>query len=87
MTGSDRPFITLPADQPDYETLTELTMEQKAALPARFHTPVFSDAQPPLFLCRVCWDGETSQITTWPCASALKAGWDVFGPDREAGRG
>lgn len=79
---SDRPFITLPADQPCYEELTELTMDEKAALPTRFHSPVFSDGQPPLFICRVCWDGEDCQITVWPCPSALRQGWNLFGDEK-----
>jgi hypothetical protein len=76
-----RPFITLPSDQPSYETLTDLTMEQKSALPARFHTPVWTDSTPGAFICTVCWvEGE---MVSWPCPPALRRGWDVFeGPRR-----
>lgn len=80
---NSRGFFTLPADQPDYETLCDLTMEQKAALPPRFHTPVWSDSSPGAFVCRVCWDGDEMVVTEWPCASALARGWDVFGMDRQ----
>jgi hypothetical protein len=74
--ADERPFITLPSDQPTYEALTDLTMEQKAALPARFHTPVWSDSTPGAFICSVCWvEGET---VSWPCLPALSRGWDVF---------
>ncbi len=75
-----RPFITLPADQPSYETLTDLTMEQKAALPARFHIPVWTDSIPGAFICTVCWvEGE---MVSWPCRSALSRGWDLFDDPR-----
>lgn len=64
-------------DVPDWEALTELTMEQKAALPARFHTPVFDDlGQPNLWLCAVCWD--EGVVTKWPCTTAYKKGAEVF---------
>ena len=76
------PFITLPDDQPGYEELGELSMPEKAALPARFHTPEWMDSTPGLFVCRVCWDGDDMVVTDWPCATAEKAGRDVFGPDR-----
>ncbi|NUR80749.1 MAG: hypothetical protein HOQ21_09935 [Dermatophilaceae bacterium] len=80
----DRPFITLSIDQPDYETLVDLTMEEKTALPVHFHTPVWSNSTPGAFICRVCWtEGE---MTSWPCAGALREGWNVFGPERKARR-
>jgi hypothetical protein len=77
---TERPFITLPSDQPSYETLTDLTMEQKAALPARFHTPVWTDSTPGAFICTVCWvEGE---MVSWPCQPALSRGWDLFDDPR-----
>ena len=72
------PVLVLPPDQPGSEELYELTMQEKAALPARFHTPHFLDGKPPLFICRVCWDGEEMTVTAWPCSSALARGWDVM---------
>jgi hypothetical protein len=81
---SDRPFITIPPDQPDYETLTGLTMEQKAELPGRFHTPIWSNSTPGAFICRVCWtEGE---MTSWPCKAALNAGWSLFDHDQRGRR-
>lgn len=68
----------LPApDMPDFEDLADLTDEEKAALPARFHIPVWSgDASPHAWICQVCWgDGWTSG---WPCATAHKHGGEVF---------
>jgi hypothetical protein len=64
-------------DAPGYEELAEMTLEQKAALPARFHIPVFDDCgSPKAWLCAVCWDeGVTSQ---WPCATACQKGAEVF---------
>jgi hypothetical protein len=64
-------------DAPDFEDLAELTLEQKAALPARFHVPRFVDsATPQMWLCAVCWDeGGASQ---WPCATASEKGAEVF---------
>lgn len=77
----DLPYIALPTDQPDYEFLSELTMEQKQALPGRFHTPVWSCSTPGLFICRVCWtEGE---MTGWPCKPALAAGEQVFGTEQQ----
>jgi hypothetical protein len=72
----DLPFIALPTDQPHYEQLADMTMEQKRALPGRFHTPVWSMTTPGLFACRVCWvEGE---IVSWPCEPALAAGEHLF---------
>lgn len=75
----EKPFITLPADQPWSEELSDLTMEQKAALPLRFHTPQWANTTPPAYLCRVCWiEGEA---TGWPCPTARDAHDDVFGEE------
>lgn len=64
-------------DAPGYEVLTEMTMEEKAALPARFHIPVFDDlGRPKAWLCAVCW--EEGVATRWPCATAQKHGTEVF---------
>lgn len=82
---ADQPFITLPADQPDYETLIDLTMEEKTALPTRFHTPVWSNSTPGAFICRVCWtEGE---MVSWPCKGAMHEGWMLFGTERQVPRG
>lgn len=75
-----RPFITLPPDQPNFEAIGEMSREELAALPARFHTPEWSLSTPGAFVCRVCW-GE-GWMTTWPCPSALADGEGVFGPER-----
>jgi hypothetical protein len=82
VSSDNAPFLTLPSDQPDYETLSDLSMEEKEALPARFHTPVWSDSSPGAFICRVCWT--EGVMTGWPCAPALKSGWNLF--DREVTR-
>ncbi|MFE9127049.1 hypothetical protein ACFYOF_16790 [Streptomyces sp. NPDC007148] len=68
----------LPApDAPDYELILEMTEEQRAALPPRFHTPVFMDSSTPtMWVCAVCW-GE-SWTTQWPCAAACQNGTRVF---------
>lgn len=64
-------------DAPSYEDLTDLTLEQKAALPARFHVPVFEDlGSPKAWLCAVCWDEGT--VSRWPCATASEKGAEVF---------
>lgn len=61
----------------------DLTAEEKAALPARFHTPAFDNlGRPNAWLCRVCWgDG---WVTQWPCATAQKHGAEVFTADHLA---
>lgn len=79
-----QPILVLPADQPDYETLTDLTMEQKAALPRRFHTPVWMDSIPGAWCCRVCWT--EGVVTGWPCDTASERGHEVFGPEVQADR-
>lgn len=74
----------LPApDAPCYEVLTYQTVEEAAALPARFHIPVFMDtATPKSWVCAVCWgDGWN---TSWPCPAAQKHGTAVFTPDYHA---
>ncbi|MCP3017270.1 hypothetical protein NGM33_28465 [Nocardiopsis dassonvillei] len=64
-------------DHPSYEDLVELTLDQRAALPARFHTPWFdADGQPNSWLCAVCWDEGT--VTQWPCKTAQENGREVF---------
>jgi len=64
-------------DMPGYEDLVEMTMEQRAALPARFHIPRFDDlGMPNMWLCCVCW--EDGLVTQWPCATARKYGTEVF---------
>jgi hypothetical protein len=68
----------LPApDMPDFEDLADLTDDEKAELPARFHIPVWiEDVTPQAWVCQVCWgDGWTSG---WPCATATKHGGKVF---------
>ncbi|MFE7117051.1 hypothetical protein ACFU99_16730 [Streptomyces sp. NPDC057654] len=67
-------------EQPDYEDLVDLADAERAALPARFHTPTFDNlGKPNMWLCRVCWgDG---WVTQWPCATALKHGDQVFTPE------
>ncbi|WP_420169044.1 hypothetical protein [Streptomyces violaceoruber] len=72
-----RAVLLLPPDQPMYEDLVDLTDEQRKALPARFHTPVFDGlGQPNAWLCQVCWgDGWVSQ---WPCGPAQEKGAMVF---------
>lgn len=67
-------------DMPGWEALTDMTMAEKAALPARFHTPRFVDTcTPKMWICAVCWDDGT--ITQWPCAAAVKSGGEVFTPE------
>jgi len=74
----------LPApDAPDYEELVDVPEDQRAALPARFHTPVWEgNATPNAWLCAVCWgDG---WVTQWPCETACKHGGEVFTPEHHA---
>ncbi|WP_347732751.1 hypothetical protein [Streptomyces sp. CAU 1734] len=72
-----RAVLLLAPDQPAYEDLVDLTDEQRQALPARFHTPVFEDCgRPNAWQCRVCWgDGWVAQ---WPCGPAQRQGALVF---------
>jgi hypothetical protein len=81
-----RRAVLLPApDAPDYEDLGDLTDEQRAALPPRFHTPVYDgDKTPAGWLCAVCWgDG---WATAWPCQVATKRGGEVFTAEHHAER-
>jgi len=74
----------LPApDAPDYEAIGDMTDDQRATLPARFHTPVWEgNATPNAWLCAVCWgDG---WVTRWPCETAAKHGGEVFTPEHHA---
>lgn len=72
-----RAVLLLPPDQPMYENLVDLTDEQRKALPARFHTPVFDGlGKPNAWLCQVCWgDG---WVSPWPCGPAQQKGAMVF---------
>ena len=60
----------LPAD---YHSTWELTAEERAALPAAYHQPVWMDLTTPRsWICAQCWgDGWTS---AWPCAVAAQDG-------------
>lgn len=50
-----------------YEELADMTMEEKNALPGRYHRPVFSGLQKPTaWICAVCWTEGVS--SGWPCA-------------------
>lgn len=70
-------------DHPYYELLAGFSLEENAALPARFHVPVFDDCGiPNSWLCAVCQDEGT--VTGWPCATAIKYGTKVFTPLHEA---
>lgn len=74
----------LPApDAPCWEALLDIPEDQRAALPARFHTPVWEgNATPNAWLCAVCWgDG---WVTGWPCEAAVRGGAEVFTPEHQA---
>lgn len=70
-------------DHPGYEVITTMTEAEVAALPPRFHVPVFMEScTPKAWVCAVCWgDGWVSQ---WPCATAVQHGTQVFTPQYEA---
>lgn len=63
-------------DGVEVDDITELTYEQRLALPARFHLPVFMDlTTPTMWICKVCWDDDL--YTAWPCAPAQHGGVEV----------
>ncbi|MEU1433966.1 hypothetical protein ABZ438_07695 [Streptomyces sp. NPDC005786] len=71
------------ADHPSYELLADVSLEENAQLPARFHIPVFDDCGVPnAWLCAVCQ--EDGAVSLWPCATAVKYGTKVFSPTHEA---
>jgi len=72
-------------DAPCYETILDTPEDQRAQLPARFHTPVYSaDSTPKGWHCAVCWgDGWGTQ---WPCKAAVEHGNEVFTPEHLAER-
>lgn len=80
---AQRATLTEAPDMPSWELLVEMTEQEKADLPARFHVPRFDDlGQPNAWLCAVCWgDG---WVTGWPCKTATKHGTEVFTPEYEA---
>ncbi|MEU8839998.1 hypothetical protein AB0D97_12825 [Streptomyces roseus] len=79
---AQRAMLIQPPDMPCWEVLTEMTGQEKADLPARFHLPVFeSCGKPNAWLCAVCWGDGWS--TAWPCATAVKHGTKVFTPEHE----
>ncbi|WP_157815646.1 hypothetical protein [Kitasatospora sp. CB02891] len=85
-TQCARRAVLLPApDAPDPEELADMTDEEKANLPARFHIPAWEGlAVPHSWVCAVCWgDGWT---TAWPCKAALEHGESVFTPEHLAVR-
>lgn len=79
------PAVLIPApDMPGYDELADVdgTAAARAALPPRFHIPVWQDtAEPKSWACAVCWgDG---WCTSWPCEVARERGGEVFASDRE----
>ncbi|MCR8574732.1 hypothetical protein [Streptomyces sp. Isolate_219] len=70
-------------DHPGYELTTGMSEQDLAALPARFHVPVYMDTcTPKAWVCAVCWgDG---WCTGWPCATAQAHGTEVFTPEHDA---
>jgi hypothetical protein len=70
-------------DHPHYELLAGFSLEENAALPPRFHVPVFDDCGiPNSWLCAVCQD--EGVVTGWPCDTAIKHGTEVFTPLHKA---
>lgn len=72
-----RAVLAQAPDHPAYDDLGDLTYEQRQALPARFHVPVWDgDGVPHAWLCAVCWDD--GEVCRWPCATAAEHGGEVF---------
>ena len=71
------PFPKPPPGSP-YATMwmAELDADQRAALPAEYHRPLFDAlGQPRAWVCTACWgDGWT---TSWPCAAAVSGGVEL----------
>jgi hypothetical protein len=60
----------LPAD---YNSTWELSAEERVALPAEYHQPVWMDlSRPRSWICAQCWDEYST--TEWPCEVAAKDG-------------
>lgn len=57
----------------EHSHLTEMTYEERQALPAVYHRPVFYDmATPASWVCAVCWDD--GLLEGWPCRPATGGG-------------
>lgn len=57
--------------------IVELTYEQRVALPARYHRPLFQDLSTPSYwMCTACWDDD-GLTTAWPCKPATDGGLEV----------
>jgi len=56
--------------------LVALSEQERQALPAVFHAPVFEDlGKPHAWICAVCWgDG---WMTKWPCRPAITGGKEL----------
>jgi hypothetical protein len=56
--------------------LPDLTDDEREALPAAYHRPVFDGmARPHSWICAACWgDGWTTQ---WPCEPATAGGLEL----------
>ncbi|WP_214103178.1 hypothetical protein [Acrocarpospora catenulata] len=71
-----RAILLAAPDLLSYDELPE-TLEERRALPARFHTPVWLDTcTPKVWVCAVCWD--EGQTYGWPCKTAVEQGGEVF---------
>lgn len=73
-----RAVLAFAPDHPDDEALADMSEQQRAELPARFHVPVFNDLiKPQSWLCAVCGN-EDGLVHSWPCATAVQHGREVF---------
>ncbi|MFF7142301.1 hypothetical protein ACFZB5_13765 [Streptomyces nodosus] len=73
--------LLLPApDAPHDELILDLSEEELASLPPRFHVPAFIESSTPkAWVCAVCWGDGWS--TLWPCKTAIEQGLRVFTAD------
>lgn len=73
----DLPWPAPPPGSPYAQMwITELTEDQRKALPAHYHRPFFDAlSTPSAWVCEVCWgDGWSTQ---WPCLPARDGGIEL----------
>lgn len=73
-------------DHPDHPDMTvdnpgdlvEMTYDERRALPARYHQPVYDDLSTPGgWHCAVCWCADDAFTVSWPCDVAQREGATV----------
>lgn len=76
-TGDAKARIEPAHGAPRYDQLARMTRDEKATLPAGYHTPIVVEVgERTEFACAVCWG--VGEVAAWPCEKARRQPREVF---------